>query len=383
MKTINQITKLIAIAFITMLIASCSKNEVVPAKEGSFTLGFQDAGLKSDIQLTDIYVSIENDKGELVYNMYKMPLLRTISGSYLTESIRLQEGYYMITAFMVASENEIIYLTPKRGSEKAYLVSQPLPIDFKVAAGQTTHIVPEVVRAEGGINPEEYGYASFSFVIVDEPQQPQIDFNGQWEMCTKNGSLSPEYYIEECVVVELFQDMEYITLYNEEQGIKWGGYINGKTIYFDTETGDTVTFQIINDNYLLNYNEYCDGCPVTSLTRIPEVPTVNCFNFLFEGELDLDASISIMANGEKTIINQPLRLGVNTIEFENIYDYYTVNVYSPVVDCYAYSYYLISQEELENYSCEKGDVYPVTICGGNVRDSIIYYDYDKTLESKK
>ncbi|MBN1187636.1 MAG: fibrobacter succinogenes major paralogous domain-containing protein, partial [Bacteroidales bacterium] len=60
----------------------------------------------------------------------------------------------------------IIYVTPLEGSAKAYLVSDPLPIDFSISKDVVTKVVPEVLSTEDA-SPEDFGYVSTSFDIVE------------------------------------------------------------------------------------------------------------------------------------------------------------------------------------------------------------------------
>jgi len=373
MKTIKHPLIFIAFAIVAIIVWSCTKQEIESNAKGTFSLSFEDSDLKSDVTLTDVYVSIENDRGERIYDMKRLTLLSLLgSGGYITENIELLEGTYVITAFMVASGSDIIYLTPREGSEKAHLVTMPLPIKFTVEPNRTTHVIPEVVRIDNCVcPPEEFGYVSFSFVIVDEPQPPVYNLNGMWEQCITRPYMDPDSLPVQgvCYVVDIYQENEYIALYNEETGEKMSGYIKEDIINFKDEEGIYHSFQIIDNDYIVSINEECLGCPITTLKRIPQEQPCG-YNFYFGGGDGFKAEIIVLALGEKEIYRQKLVSGINTLHFENVYDYYTVYVSSPLVKCMT-SGYTIYHDELEEYFCESTEGFYVSVCGG---DEIIYDD---------
>jgi hypothetical protein len=50
---------------------------------------------------------------------------------------------------LVNDNNVAVYATPVEGSEKAYLVENPLPIEFEVSEDVVTKVSPEVIDAIG------------------------------------------------------------------------------------------------------------------------------------------------------------------------------------------------------------------------------------------
>ncbi|MGB3850375.1 MAG: LamG domain-containing protein [Tunicatimonas sp.] len=99
-----------------------------------------------------------------------MELIR-IGEGYITKELEFSVGYYTVVDFIVLDEAETaIYLTPKAGSELASLINHPLPISFTVTTERTTDVTLEVVPANLG-DPSLYGYATFSFDIVNTLQR--------------------------------------------------------------------------------------------------------------------------------------------------------------------------------------------------------------------
>jgi len=113
-----------------------------------------------------IIISITDNAGNLVYNLEQIPLYN-MNGNYISKPISLEVGNYKLSDFLVVDANgNVLYLTPKVGSSLAYLVSNPLPIDFSVNKDEVTKVEVEVLENNGG-TPEDYGYTTFSFNIVD------------------------------------------------------------------------------------------------------------------------------------------------------------------------------------------------------------------------
>lgn len=113
-----------------------------------------------------IIVSIENEDGTIIFDFKAINLFR-FNNVFLSEPIALRPGNYKVTTFFVVADNDsILYLTPREGSELAYLVADPLPVNFSVLKDQTTKVAIEVISATIG-KPEDFGYATFSFEKVE------------------------------------------------------------------------------------------------------------------------------------------------------------------------------------------------------------------------
>jgi hypothetical protein len=93
--------------------------------------------------------------------------LYSFNGTFISEPLDLKSGTYKLTEFFVLDENNnIVYATPLEGSPLAYLVNDPLPMDFIIVKDEVTKISPEVI--EVGENAAlDFGYATFSFNVVE------------------------------------------------------------------------------------------------------------------------------------------------------------------------------------------------------------------------
>jgi len=380
MKITRKILQLVLLLVLAATTFTCKKDIVSSKETGAFSLSFEDAGLKSDINLTDVYVSIASAKGEIIYDMKRLPLLHFTDG-YVTETLELKEGDYIITAFMVASDNDIVYLTPRNDSPKAYLVSRPLPIEFSIQANRTTKIVPEVVKIDNcNCPPEDFGYVSFSFTIVEEDPFT-YNLTGTWEMCTEiideNGTAS-----KECIYVEISQDENYIQVISFDEEKYLYGKINGNELVLeDSLTGQILFLTIADENKIHTIAEDCmGGCTFIVFYRIP-LPTESCFNFEIPDIDGLDAYLTVYGNGSREIASVQVYSGINTVSFENIYEYYIIKVSSPQVKCFSNNGYYLSADELEKFSCMQSidPGYPLQICGGEPID-VLFPENDSIVE---
>ncbi len=118
-----------------------------------------------DTSIHSVVVSIINDKGKVVYENKKIELLN-MNGYFISSPLSLTTGTYYLTEFLVTdNSNNILYLTPKKGSPKEYLVNSPLPIMFEISKDDVNKLTLEVLSAKNS-SPSDFGYSTFSFNII-------------------------------------------------------------------------------------------------------------------------------------------------------------------------------------------------------------------------
>ena len=160
------------ISFIsTFIFISCNKETI---KEGIgkviFSLNITKFNnLKSSdtiaLKPTKVIVSIEDMSGKNVIDSKEI-IIYQFGESYISEPVALAPGNYKLIKFIILnSENNAIYATPIEGSEKAYLVNDPLPINFAVIKDEVTKLTPEVITIATS-TPADFGYETFSFNLV-------------------------------------------------------------------------------------------------------------------------------------------------------------------------------------------------------------------------
>ena len=113
-----------------------------------------------------VLVTIVDIADTPVYTNEEITLYRMGTG-IVSASLELKTGSYKLIEFMVVdNKGQVIFVTPKEGSNRAYLVDDPLPIEFSVNENELTTVIPEVLNTEG-LDPEEFGYANFCLKVVE------------------------------------------------------------------------------------------------------------------------------------------------------------------------------------------------------------------------
>ena len=172
--------KLLLLLTSITLLFSCSVDEDIKVPEeqsGKVSFAFSNLSssedaTKSDKNLVDvvpkaIYITITDIDGGTVINNQRLPLI-TFGSEYITESLELLVGDYEIITFNVVDVNDVVvYASPLSGSEYGEFVNNPLPISFSVSNNETNNISPEVILVSETSTPEQFGFTSFSFTIVD------------------------------------------------------------------------------------------------------------------------------------------------------------------------------------------------------------------------
>lgn len=165
---------LITVILATAMIYSCKKDENNETRnQGEVVFSFSNSkqnNLKSKSSsienAANIIISIKDTEGRFVCELKELPLVN-FNGSFITNALALEPGTYQITQFIIAdADGNAIYATPIESSELAYLVSDPLPITFTIKKDEVTKVIPEVISVEGQ-NAKDFGYATFSFNVVE------------------------------------------------------------------------------------------------------------------------------------------------------------------------------------------------------------------------
>lgn len=167
---------LICLSFILLLIAfvfqNCSREEEV-VREGKLQFmvnlnSAADPGARNASDLpagSSLRVSIETSSGAEVYTLHPVSLYKA-GNEFISEPLSLNPGTYKVTDFLVISpDSEVLYATPKTGSDLASLVQHPLPVTFSIQKNSTANLDLQVVDVSHHA-PEDFGYVSFGVDIV-------------------------------------------------------------------------------------------------------------------------------------------------------------------------------------------------------------------------
>ena len=115
-----------------------------------------------------LYVSIRRVSGDEVYVLEPVRLLK-LGDEYISEPLALPGGNYELTDFLVAdSDGNIVYATPKEGSELASWVDDPLPQAFAVSDNGIVQVDVQVLPIDAH-QPEQFGYVTFKVDVLPFP----------------------------------------------------------------------------------------------------------------------------------------------------------------------------------------------------------------------
>lgn len=157
----------------------CDREETFIAKKGAviFSVGHQgnQQGRSAQESVpTSIVLSIEDHQGNLIFENKKIGLLQFGEG-FVSENLELGVGNYKLTRFFVLNaDNKIVYAAPLRGSDKASQVNHPLRLSFNVTESAISEVVPQVLAVTASDNPELFGYASFGFEVIENPETMKV-----------------------------------------------------------------------------------------------------------------------------------------------------------------------------------------------------------------
>lgn len=123
------------------------------------------SSLDSGIMSYHIMVSIEDMEGNSIISDSLIPVYAFGTG-FTSENVELETGDYNLTKFLVINPSgTVIYAAPIEGSPLAYLVNDPLPLNFSIRADLVTTVAPEVLLV-GDQTPGQFGYANFGMQII-------------------------------------------------------------------------------------------------------------------------------------------------------------------------------------------------------------------------
>jgi len=167
----NVLFSLFSLVCLCFMVSSCKKESAKFSGQAQFVVSASDlksslkSGVADTLNLSYVLFTIEDASGNVVKNSEKVELYN-MNGDYISKPVSLVKGSYKLTGFMVLdSKNNIVYASPLKGSAKAYLVQEPLPISFDILRNGVTKLMPEVISTVN-CKPEDFGYVTFGLNVV-------------------------------------------------------------------------------------------------------------------------------------------------------------------------------------------------------------------------
>jgi uncharacterized protein (TIGR02145 family) len=164
-------------AILAFAFSSCKKlHDENPKQDGQIKFSISALQLKNVLEstsdsgvstgITSVVVTIEDLEGNDIKNQEKIDLYN-MNGYYISKPISLVTGGYKLSQFLVLNGmNKVVYAAPLKGSTKAYLIENPLPLSFTITKDSVTKLAPEVVSTAES-NPSDFGYNTFSFEVAE------------------------------------------------------------------------------------------------------------------------------------------------------------------------------------------------------------------------
>jgi hypothetical protein len=174
-QNMKKIIALIAVAFIFQW--SCTPDEkIVDEQQVIFSISditknnLNGGRVADSAESKSVLVTIKDNSGEVVANR-KQLAMHKFGNELLSLPLTLKTTgsiqYHLTEFFVINSNDQVVYATPREGSELAHLVNDPLDIEFTVLKDVITTVNPEVLAVDENTSPVSFGYGQFGFKIVN------------------------------------------------------------------------------------------------------------------------------------------------------------------------------------------------------------------------
>ena len=153
--------------------ACTEQNELTEHGSVAFSLQFPsmestDGRTLAQDRPSALLLSIQDGDGNTVIERDRIELIHIGEDFLVAENLELEAGNYQIIEFMVMSEaNEILYVTPVKGSLYGPVVATPLPYDIVVIPDGTITVPMEVLRVEDGHSATDFGILGLAINLTN------------------------------------------------------------------------------------------------------------------------------------------------------------------------------------------------------------------------
>jgi len=140
---------------------ACQQEESYEPLKGNVTFSFnQITSINGQAAPTYLMLTVDGGHGSLPQDV-RLPL-SLVNQVFTSGHLELPAGTYQLQQFTaINSADEVLYAAPKKGSDKARYVANPLLIEFTVGQSTTNNVAVEVLVVSANDTPVEYGYANF------------------------------------------------------------------------------------------------------------------------------------------------------------------------------------------------------------------------------
>lgn len=198
-------TRLIFAAMMVIGLLGCNDDD--QSLDGSGTVSFMIPMPGNILEPASVIISMEDEHGKTILQD-KVLSLSVNNQNYVTDEIPIDRGLYRVTKFIVLSDMAAVYASPRAGSQKATLINQSLPLEFKITGNQSV-ISPALVGIANPEEPELFGYIDFVYDGIEEPSEEWMDIRVKYEL-----TIGQTYYED--------MDVEFIVkAYDVDNAEQW------------------------------------------------------------------------------------------------------------------------------------------------------------------
>ncbi len=161
---------------------ACQQEESYEPLKGNVTFSFNQI-TSTNGQATPAYVVLTFDAGHgSLPQDVKLPL-SLVNQVFTSGQLELPAKTYQLQQLTVIDSNDkVLYAAPRKGSDKAKYVANPLLVEFKIDQNTTNNVAAEVLVILPNDTPAEYGYTNFGIGAKDSYSEVLIKTNVKIEI---------------------------------------------------------------------------------------------------------------------------------------------------------------------------------------------------------
>jgi hypothetical protein len=153
------------LSMLALLVAGCSTEDPAIRNEKSkIVFQLEDQPTRAIPAGSSLIFSLKSASGKEIFTDQYVDLIQE-DQVLISEPIEVIPGEYEITDFMIVYDDEVIFATPRAGSETSSEISKPLSYKFNASA--LNKIISMEVLPAAGKDPKKFGYESFRKPVRD------------------------------------------------------------------------------------------------------------------------------------------------------------------------------------------------------------------------
>lgn len=136
---------------------------------GNFVIKIDQTVLNSSVLIDNIesaIITVEDESGLSVFDSEEI-ILSGEDKFRASKVFKLKQGNYSLRKFLLKNKyGEVVFASPRRGSEKAQIVKKPLNLNFRILPEKETILSPDVISTRAATS-KEFGYLDTTFDLIE------------------------------------------------------------------------------------------------------------------------------------------------------------------------------------------------------------------------